>query len=647
MRTGLLIITLTAVSLSAASQALPSYWVQFPQPETLHVIDTAALPKLSDGDPGAHIGSYAFSLMSLSGLLAKANREGAATGMIWLTLPGNASYARWLKETVRLTGPKAVDVNDPAELIRDYAEAGIVKGYILYRADTAERKGGHTSPVDEDGYNQSANVATSLAAVLDAIVVEEQAEGTFQAMGLKRLLDVRDKTEAWCFDTYRDHFSRKLVHMLDPRYPHMRDYCIGTESIVVYGVSPFTDRLLAWLEPNSPAMGWNAGDEYSMTSQLSRYGHFTTASNWIMNLPAISSAVAGEDVPWEGLRMNQSASFDPLAMEWREDTHFTSFLMSDGNNIQWFMGDFCDSKSYWEAPSRGSFPMGWTVPAAGLAQCAAPTLAYLNATATPNDYFMLHDVGYFYWDQYARERENREAVMAAKVAMDSERMSLLGVRVLNPLVIDWKSEESMAAYRLLAEKAPDLAGIMVIAYSPYNAPKGEVLWVENSQGHPIPVVGARYALWAGLSKKFPLNGPPRLVAKYISEAPYAGAPSSEAYFDWTIVHAWSSFTKAAPDDDSLLAEEPDPARPEDTFIGLEPVKWCVDQLAPHVEVVSAGEMLWRMRLHMKPRGTLEAMSGLLETPESAAAYQAWLADTPLDTPARVKAAFERLKGLRR
>ena len=42
---------------------------------------------------------------------------------------------------------------------------------------------------------------------------------------------------------------------------------------------------------------------------------------------------------------------------------------------------------------------------------------------------------------------------------------------------------------------------------PYNAGKGETLWADNAAGAPLPIVSARYGLWARLSQ-VENNGPP-------------------------------------------------------------------------------------------------------------------------------------------
>ncbi len=648
---------LTAALFCVASGGEPvQYWPKFPHPKVLYV--TCAmddLPPVGEGDPGGSFGALNFTLHSLAGLAAHEVAEGTGDILLWLDLPTNRGYSLWRDEVLRITGARRVDRPDPFALIEEFVERGVVKGYILYRADGSERNPYDAPPKDGRNYNNSANVATMLARDLGAVIVEEKAEPRFREMGLKRLLDVRDKTEEWVFENRRDTLSRERVLVVDPKVPHMRDYAVATGTFCIFGISPVTDKILAWLEPNAPAYGWGGGDEYSFTSQLSRFGHYTTASNWIHNLPAISTVRAGEDVPWDALRVNRQATVDPLALDWPEDGRYTSFVMSDGNNFMWFLGDFLTNESYWQAPSRGSFPFAWTVPVCDMVQAGVPALAHLVRTASPNDYIMMHDAGYFYFDEYAIELPNPMEVLERKIEQDAERMADLGIRVLSPLVMRWDSEASIRAYELLAKKIPGLVAILPIQYAPYYGGLGRVLWVENGDGVPIPVISARYGLWGNLTQ-WEKNGPPAVVAAELNKQPRGIAADVEERYDWTIVHAWSWFKRADTTDDPL-AEEVDQAqapRMAEAERAFEPVAWTVERLDPKVRVVTPEELAWRVRIQGRPGPTLDALAAaLLETPgcpayleKAVQEYRKGLASADLSTPEGIGEAFRRLKRLR-
>ncbi len=644
----------SAFAFQAGPQSLPQYWPAFPHPKTLCVTgDIDDLPRMSENDPGGVLGDMAFMLQSLSGLMALAVEEGRSDKMLWVDMPKSVSQNRWREDVLKFTNAQREDIADPYALLREAIEKDIVDGYILYRRDTSHRQP-YEEPDNEKDYRNSVNAATSLAALLNAVIVEGEAEPKLRELGLECVMDVRDKDEQWVFDHYRDQLSRETVCIIDPKVPHMRAYSVATKSLCVFRVSPTTDQVLKWLEPNAPVVGWNAGDEYRQTSQLSLRGHYQTASNWVFNAPAMTTVRAGADVPWNALRVNEACVVDPLALDWPDGAHYTSFVLSDGDNVQWFVGNFLDNDSYWKSPSRTMFPMCYTAPVSDLSQMNAAAMAYLAATQSANDYLLSFGGGYYYPDEYARDLPNRRKIIEERIDQYARRMAALGIRALIFISRDWDSPESIEFYTAVAERVPGLVGVLAIQYHPYNAGSGEVLWVDNAEGSPIPVLSARYALWAHLSQ-LENNGPPALVAARINEEAAAERPGQAVGIDWTIVHAWSFFQKADTTG-NLLAEEIPPgeeANNPEARRGVEPVKWCVDRLAPHVRVVNVEELLWRLRLTEKPRETLDALAGSLASCPATSSeramrldeYRAWLRDAPAPEAAAAE-AIKRLQALR-
>jgi hypothetical protein len=147
----------------------------------------------------------------------------------------------------------------PWQLVERYSSQGIIKGYILFRSDR--------SPGDinahRPGMDCSVNIATSLAGVLNGIIVAEELQDEAKAHGLKLLLDVRDKTQSWCFNTYKGQFNRRMLCTQDPRKPHVRDLAIAQQAFTLYGGGELIQTALEWLEPLSPILGWNGGDEFA------------------------------------------------------------------------------------------------------------------------------------------------------------------------------------------------------------------------------------------------------------------------------------------------------------------------------------------------------------------------------------------------
>ena len=168
-------------------------------------------------------------------------------------------------------------------------------------------------------------------------------------------------------------------------------------------------------------------------------------------------------------------------------------------------------------------------------------------------------------------------------------MKKSGVKVLGFITRgSTSSNEALKAYRMYAETIDDLVGIVVVQYVPYNGGDGAVYWVENREGIHIPVVTAKYQLWANLDRKG--SGNPQQIAALINEGTESPA--------WTVVHAWSYF-KQNPDGSVSDASSGDAG----ALRGVAPVMWTKERLSPDVKIVSIEELLWRVRMKHYPDET--------------------------------------------
>ena len=147
---------------------------------------------------------FEMMVQSVAGLAAKAVNEGRGDEMVWVgtdNVDVEDWFARVLKRHPQLEMRGAFD---SWALVERYARQGLIKGYILYRADTSKGQ----INAHRRGMDCSVNVATSLAGILDGIIVDEALEAQARQHELKLLMDVRGKTQAWCFETYKDRFNQ-------------------------------------------------------------------------------------------------------------------------------------------------------------------------------------------------------------------------------------------------------------------------------------------------------------------------------------------------------------------------------------------------------------------------------------------------------
>ena len=365
---------------------------------------------------------FAFQAMvqSAAGLAAKAVNNGQGRELVWIDNGGGDMeewYSRLLAHHPEL---KTSRVFEPWDLVNRYVNQGLIKGYILYRRE----KSSADSIADAQKLDCSINVATSLAGLLDAVIVDEELEGAAKARGLKLLFDVRDKTQSWCFQTYKDQFSRRMVCTQDPRKIHSRDLAIAHKAFTVYGLEAPTPALMEWLEPLSPILGWNAGDEFVITDLSSSYGHIQTATDWCLNMPVLMAET-------EKVQLPKLKSLDPRIIDWSDTRSAVSFISSDGDNVQWLEGNFFGgSTSYWGNPERGKIPYGWSCCIAHLSQLCPEAIEYALETRSRNDSLIEWGGGYYFPDHFGNRRKNRWALLAKHAQRTWEIMKKTNSRII-------------------------------------------------------------------------------------------------------------------------------------------------------------------------------------------------------------------------
>lgn len=578
----------------ASSAELHRYWPRIPRPEVLITV-----PFVGSHEEG-------MSYETAAGLAALAAIEGDNRVLLYEDF-ANTAYQRWMQLMLDTVKPQVEGPVDPWEAIARLRDRGVVKGYLLFRYDANDRPFHDLGAIDE-----SANVATSLAPVLGGIAVSEAFEPRAQELGLPLLLDVRDKTEQWCLDTYGDRFTRSAIMTADPKNRLARSMAIAKRAFVVSQPGPLYEAALARCTLDSPVIGWGCGAEDANTMPSTEWGLFQTATNWCHNLPALATEVVGQTIPRERVRLPERCDRSLADLRWETGVHYAAMLMSDGDNVQWLMGNFAggsEGRWYYESPARGEFAFGWTFPYMDLAQVCPYTLIDLFERATPSDDFVLYSGGYYYPDHFGAKRGDDRALRLHARRM-GQYMRLGGLRTLAFNCWDWDSPEAQAAYNVYAEEIPDLDGLLTVQYYPYSGGEGRILWATDGK-RTIPVVSCALTIWAQTGR--PRDATPAAVARAINDAPLGGPSWSEQHFSYVMAHAWSRF-RDTHGDPSLAAEEEgvDQARDApDTARGLLPARWCADRLDEDVRLVTPHDLLLLARLHLRTRETLTEYAAAL------------------------------------
>jgi hypothetical protein len=382
----------------------------------------------------------------------------------------------------------------------------------------------------------------------------------------------------------------------DPRKPHVRDLAIAQRAFTVYGDGEPTPAAMEWLEPLSPILGWNGGDEFATADLSTRYGHIQTATDWCINLPVLMAGSENLDLP-------RPRSLDPSTIDWNDNRSGISFIGTDGDNVQWFEDNFFrGNSSYWGNPERGKIPYGWSCCFAQLAQLCPQAIEYAQATRSPNDSFIEWGGGYYYPDRFGLARSNRWELLARQAVRTWELMKKTGSRIIGFNVSQFDSPDALKAYEVLASQTDSLLAILVFQYAPYEAGMGKTFWVKDRNGIEVPVITARYSIWEHQNGR-PRSGTPAKVAREIRQTVDSTPQEQLPRYDWVITHAWSYFRRAPGADENAEDLPQDNAEVQGEVRGYSPVTWCAERLQPGIRVISPEEMVWRIRMQHNPSQT--------------------------------------------
>jgi hypothetical protein len=518
-------------------------------------------------------------VQSLAGLAAQAVNAGKLDELVWVDTE-QESYDGFLESTLQRLHLEHRGEFTPWQLIERYRDQGIVRGYVLYRFDRASG-----SPYQlRDAMDHSVNVATTMAGLLQGVLIEESVVAQAKQLGLRQLFDARDKPADWCLTHHGDQLNRHLLLVQDPKEPRNRDMAIAHRCLVGFGLDEPVPTMMEWLAPLSPIMGWNLGDEFSATEMATRFGHFQTASNYASNLTVLSAASEqAETTPLHNL--------DPESIDYDHGRHFVSFVMTDGDNVQWALGDFLKSPSrpYWDNPLHGSFPFGWTICTGHLTQLCPPALDALAETKPYGTSLIEYNGGYYYPDLFGSSRSEPDLLRrhARRMAFHQTRS---GIALLGFICLRVASEDASRAYHVFAEEIPGLSGMISVQYAPYEGGGGDVYWVADQTGAEIPVVTPRFSIWG--NTRSPGSGTPAKVARLIGQHAATAQTKGTKSYSLVAVHAWSKFRQASGDDEQA---ENVPHDSREGVRGLEPVAWCIERLRPQIKIVSPEELIWRLR----------------------------------------------------
>lgn len=557
-------------------------WPAQARPAGLVGILSKGFQNSSVDDRTGNLGDEAMLAQSLAGLAALAVNEGQGDELVYIDLWDNYSYQQWRSHLLQRTGIEDRGNASVWELVSRYHKQGIVAGYILYSDQTTKAQA-----------NASANVATSLAGVLRGVVISERQEATAKQLGLTMLLDARDKSEAWCFENYQDRLSRKQLLLQRYRIPNNRAIAIAHQSLIIRGDGELAERVYEWLEAPALVHGWNgAQDEGSSVRQISRWGHVLCPSDWATNLPALSVGSEGLAIP----RFEDSQSRPSNGPTAQNPEQQLAFVLTDGDNLQWVLGDFAWNESFWAASELEETPFGFGLPIADLLDVAPDAYLYFQKTK-PKSTSILVAPSYVYMDHLGVKlpKSKRSELLRWYAQYVESVLQRAGLSSIILICDDLEHSRTQEAWQVLASEAPSLSTVFVLQYHPYEAGNGRV-WNFDRPGHTrLRVISAAYSLWSNANR--PRAGTPgelaQLIEQSVQQLPQqSGLPRSF----WVAVHAWSKFPKSVPGNRTNRVGE-------HACAGAGAAMACAQSLGGKATVVSPRELMTTLSTSKEPRSS--------------------------------------------
>ena len=426
---------------------------------------------------------------SLQGIIADNHSE-----QIYIR-PLAGGYDTWLDDLVNNYNVERIEVVDAFYLLDYFKET--LNGYILYQAG-----------------NHSINSATSLAGIERAVIIEQSIESEAVALSLPLIHDLRGIDEAFIHANYMNQLNPDVVIEQREEFEHtFRDYAILSRAFTFFdGNSDFRKQVLDGLNPNSVMMGW--GDAWQGEDVFIRAGSergvFTIPSDHTHNLSPLS-----------GFPSIQQTQQSPPPIMADSNTHYVSFLFTDGDNLQWTLGNLQSDNRWFASPNRGNFDMGWGLPPSLVH--AAPTVMkwyYDNASTGPGyDGFIVGPSGggYLYPSMYPRDELNLH------VQELSEWMSLGDLSIIE--ILDFWSQTHTDIWDIYTAQ-DQIDGLIYLEYGDHAEPQGRTIWSNGK-----PVVAPRIKLWNGLP-----GSDPETIIERINSAPRD--ITSAAGYSMVIVGVW-------------------------------------------------------------------------------------------------------------
>ena len=420
---------------------------------------------------------------------------------IYILSNDEPDYKLWLEDLNKNYDVSYENIQDPWKLLNLFKSN--INGYILYN---------NSNPA-------SINNACSLAAIKDSLPINESLESKIKSYGINNLVeDCRNTDKYWAYkNLWNSGLNHTTVIQLSPENSMaLRDYSIMSKSLIFYenniNDTSLREKIFSSMDNIARCLGW-VPDEFNNVSIASKYGVDIIASDWSYNLSVLSSFPT---------IVQTQKSHNEIPTE--DNVHYVTFIMSDGDNQQWFLGSNYSSEKWYGSKNRGNFNLGWSLSPS--LYYLAPTVFnkyYESATSSNySDYYLVAPSGngYIYPSKYPKNK------LSHYVQRLNDYMKKVDQKYV--LVIDNNAFYKTSLWDKYTN-CSEIDGLFYLDYKKNNNYKGEIVWSNNK-----PIVSCRDLLWGGLEDEEELinNINSRASLDYID----IKDPNS---YTFVYIHVWS------------------------------------------------------------------------------------------------------------
>eukprot|EP00049_Salpingoeca_infusionum_P019130 m.360371 g.360371 ORF g.360371 m.360371 type:complete len:634 (+) comp19009_c0_seq1:159-2060(+) len=394
------------------------------------------------------------------------------------------SYAVWL-DIMRTNYSVAVNttfLNSPLQLLQYFAPR--MRGMVLYDPATNSTNAAIT---------YCAGAYTDDSGRVVVAVGDVTTQTVLSAANVPVLQDLTATTVADVYNVFRANFSHQMASFQPAsKSGNLAEYAVFSRAPTMEYLGDDGGETVALVAkdihakgPNGIAMGWGPENQY--VSQLGKSAMYVHASDWSMDVPSLTNLNVHSSVKHkrtfkaphsESFKVNTTVHNSTAKADKK---HTVTFLMTDGDNVQWLLGPWAIAPDWFGSPLRGKVPIGWTVTPA-LVSVAPLILDYIYSQATENDSFVTgpSGVGYIYPDSF--DPPNLDSF----ASMTSTYMEAADMRIVNII----NNEVFSDSIKPLAQNNQTDAVFLYTYGDCYSGGKGAMYWSGST-----PIITGRATMW--------------------------------------------------------------------------------------------------------------------------------------------------------